>query len=159
MRPLDLCSFSISPLLALCLLLCITEAVGPCGLLFKWIFSSVSGAISQRTGNDCELCCWPSTQTSSRLHELQCPNQVQALYIDCLELLFLLLQKRFSTRVWLVFCHLGLLVLRQSHSQAVCDGAVVLVRFHPKTFYTVLKKEKVSDYLSRDEGDKWDKTV
>lgn len=128
----------------------------PCGLLFEWIFSSVSGAISQRTGDDSELCCWPSTQTfSSRLHELRGPNQVQALYIDCLKvLLFFLLQKRFSKRVgvWCLSCHSGLLVLPRSHSRGVRGGVVVLVRFHHRKFYTVLLNEKVSDFLSRAEG-------
>lgn len=39
-------------------------------------------------------------------------------------------------------------------ADGVCDGAIVLVRFHQIKFYTVLLNEKVSDFLSRVERDK-----
>lgn len=90
-----------------------------CGLLFEWIYSSVSGAGSQKTGKTLNyaadlphgasaLVCVNSERRG------QGSNQVQALYIDFLKvLLFFLLQQSFSKRVLVGILSLGFIGLSE----------------------------------------------
>lgn len=82
----------------------------PCGLLFEWIFSCVSGAISQRIENNSVTYAADLPHRTSPLIYMnstrggQGPNQVQALHIDFLKVLSLLLQMKSFNKIEYVWC-------------------------------------------------------